>query len=180
MMKKFLVRVGGKDYEVVKDNSDRWQINGHSTNLEISAQGNGSYIIIHEGKVYRIYVSPSEKKSQSQNSISLLKEFHLKLNGRSYSVTVIDERSRLLQSVLKNVPHGETTTTIRAPMPGMVVKIEVSEGDSIPSGKGLLVLEAMKMENEIKAPTISRVQKIHVAPRQPVDKGDPLVTLIQN
>ncbi len=177
MVKKFMVRVGEREFEVAKDDADSWQINGQSTKLEIIDQGNGSYLIIQEGKVYRIYYPPADKNSNSPDGISSPRQFHLKLNGRPCVVSVVDERSRLLQSVLRNISHSESAITIRAPMPGLIVKIEVSEGDSIPSGKGLLVLEAMKMENEIKAPKPSRVQKIHVAPRQPVDKGDPLVTL---
>ena len=67
--------------------------------------------------------------------------------------------------------------TIVAPMPGLVVKVEVEVGQAVRAGQGVVVVEAMKMENELKAPADGVVAKIHVEPRQTVEKGTVLITL---
>src|SRR2546422_4321868 len=65
----------------------------------------------------------------------------------------------------------------RAPMPGLVVRVEVADGQRVDAGAGLVVVEAMKMENELRAPRAGMVQTVHVAVGQAVEKGMPLVTL---
>ena len=64
---------------------------------------------------------------------------------------------------------------VKAPMPGLVLRVEVEEGQTVAAGAGLVVLEAMKMENEIKAPVAGRVVAVHVIGGQAVDKGMVLV-----
>ena len=65
-------------------------------------------------------------------------------------------------------------------MPGLVVKVEVSVGTEVHKGQGLIVLEAMKMENEIKAVARGKIQTIHVAPGKIVEKGDALLSIDHN
>jgi biotin carboxyl carrier protein len=67
---------------------------------------------------------------------------------------------------------------IRAPMPGLVVKVEVEEGDLVEAGGGLLVVEAMKMENELTATVAGRVGKIHAVAGQTVEKGEVLMDML--
>ncbi|PYP72390.1 MAG: hypothetical protein DMD36_02390 [Gemmatimonadetes bacterium] len=62
-------------------------------------------------------------------------------------------------------------------MPGLVVRVEVTEGQRVEAGAGLVVVEAMKMENELRAPRPSVVAAVHVGVGQTVEKGAPLVTL---
>src|SRR2546421_744162 len=66
---------------------------------------------------------------------------------------------------------------VRAPMPGLVVRVEVADGQRVEAGAGLVVVEAMKMENELRAPRAGVVQTVHVAVGQAVEKGMPLVTV---
>ena len=60
-------------------------------------------------------------------------------------------------------------------MPGLVVKVEVAEGDTVVPGQGLVIVEAMKMENELKTEMAGRISRILVAPGQPVEKDQTLV-----
>ena len=62
-------------------------------------------------------------------------------------------------------------------MPGLIARVEVVPGDEVVPGKGLLVLEAMKMENEIRSGVSGKVLKIHVEKGRAVEKGEPLVTI---
>ncbi|MGO1368148.1 biotin/lipoyl-containing protein [Senegalia sp. (in: firmicutes)] len=75
----------------------------------------------------------------------------------------------------KDVPQG--AETINAPMPGSVFEIKVSEGDTVAEGDVLLILEAMKMENEIMAPRAGKVAAINTSKGESVNSGDPLISL---
>lgn len=98
--------------------------------------------------------------------------------GSRLTATVLDERSQAIRAMAKGaaVPHGPVQ--IRAPMPGLVVRVPVQEGADVTSGTGLVVVEAMKMENELKSPVDGTVGKVHVAPGARVEKGALLVDLL--
>jgi pyruvate carboxylase subunit B len=94
-------------------------------------------------------------------------------------VAVIDDRTRQIQALT-----GQKRTTagggvVRAPMPGLVVRLEVTVGERVAAGSGLVVVEAMKMENELRAPRAGVVATVHVAVGQAVEKGMPLVTITE-
>ncbi|HEV8305450.1 MAG TPA: biotin/lipoyl-containing protein [Gemmatimonadales bacterium] len=97
--------------------------------------------------------------------------------GERLEVDVVDERSRQIQALTargRAVPGGGV---VKAPMPGLVVRVEVAAGHRVEAGAGLVVVEAMKMENELRAPRPGVVETVHVAAGQAVEKGAPLVTL---
>ncbi|HTY06969.1 MAG TPA: acetyl-CoA carboxylase biotin carboxyl carrier protein subunit [Gemmatimonadales bacterium] len=97
--------------------------------------------------------------------------------GERVEVEAVDERTQAIRALTgkKGGPGGGGV--VRAPMPGLVVRIPVTEGQRVPAGAGLVVVEAMKMENELKAAHAAVVLKIHVAPGSVVEKGAVLVTL---
>jgi pyruvate carboxylase subunit B len=97
--------------------------------------------------------------------------------GERLSVEVIDEGSHGRGGVVARplAPAGETT--VLAPMPGLVVRIEVAEGQRVEVGAGLVVVEAMKMENELRARRPGVVKRVYVRAGEAVEKGAPLVTL---
>ena len=97
--------------------------------------------------------------------------------GERREVAVVDERTRQIQELSGKRGGGPREGVVRAPMPGLVVRVEVAVGDSVGAGAGLVVVEAMKMENELRAPGAGVVAAIHVTPGAPVEKGAPLVTL---
>jgi biotin carboxyl carrier protein len=90
-------------------------------------------------------------------------------------VEVLDPRRRRRANALD---ASEGPQEILAPMPGMVVKVLVAEGQQVSSGDGLLVIEAMKMQNEIRASRTGRVEKIHVREGAGVETGFKLVRLV--
>jgi biotin carboxyl carrier protein len=94
--------------------------------------------------------------------------------GGSYEVELVDPLTHLAE-----VAHGDSgrrgKQTIAAYMPGRVVDVRVKEGDAVAAGQALVVLEAMKMQNEIQADRAGTVKRIHVATGQAVEGGDPLV-----
>lgn len=98
--------------------------------------------------------------------------------GRGYRnyVEVESERQRAANSVKKGGGSGGDNL-VRAPMPGRIVKILVNRGDTVAAGQPLLVMEAMKMENEIKAKSAATILDVHVAAGAAVEGGIKLVTL---
>ena len=102
----------------------------------------------------------------------------LQLRGRRYRVDVVDERTKAMRDMS---PAGSTVSgsaAVRAPMPGLVVKVEVEEGELVEAGGGLLVVEAMKMENSLTAPVGGRVGVIHVVAGQTVEKDEVLMDML--
>ena len=97
--------------------------------------------------------------------------------GERREVAVVDERARQIQELTGRRGSGPREGVVRAPMPGLVVRVEVAVGDAVVAGAGLVVVEAMKMENELRAPGAGVVAAVHVTPGAPVEKGAPLVTL---
>ena len=97
--------------------------------------------------------------------------------GDPVDVEVLDERTRHIQSLVGAGKSQSGGGTVKAPMPGLVVKVLVEPGSTVAAGQGLVVLEAMKMENEIKAAAPGVVESVSVKTGQAVEKGAPLVTL---
>ena len=95
--------------------------------------------------------------------------------GTTRSVTVEDERAHRLRGAVSGGASAPTGGIVRAPMPGLVLRVEVEEGQSIDVGTGVVVLEAMKMENEIKSPAGGTISSIRVTAGQAVEKGAVLV-----
>lgn len=97
--------------------------------------------------------------------------------GRTLEGEVLDERARAIRALLRSSAKPSGPKPLRAPMPGLVVKVEVAEGDRVERGQGLVVVEAMKMENELKAESPGRVIAVRVAPGDAVEKDQVLVEL---
>lgn len=99
----------------------------------------------------------------------------LHLSGRHIHARVVDERTRAMEEMtgVREGPVGPRA--LRAPMPGMVVKVEVAEGDLVAEGQGLVIVEAMKMENELKSGGEARVRKVLVAAGEAVEKDQVLL-----
>ena len=102
----------------------------------------------------------------------------LHLRGRRERVEVLDERTRKMRKISGRGERAPGPRPLRAPMPGLVVKVGVREGEVVDAGAGLLVMEAMKMENELRAQTRALVGAVLVTDGQPVDKGQVLVELL--
>ena len=102
--------------------------------------------------------------------------WQLALGGERIAADAVDERTRAIRE-MTGTGAEETARVVVAPMPGMVVRIEVEVGQSVKAGQGVVVVEAMKMENELKAPAPGTVSRIDVAPGQTVEKGAVLLVL---
>jgi pyruvate carboxylase subunit B len=97
--------------------------------------------------------------------------------GERVEVEVIDERTRQIEALTGRRAVVVASGGVVAPMPGLVVRVQVVEGQHVEAGAGLVVVEAMKMENELRSPHAGIVRQVHVAVGQAVEKGVLLVTV---
>jgi biotin carboxyl carrier protein len=96
--------------------------------------------------------------------------------GRSTTVQLKDERALLLERLGITEGAGAGVRELRAPMPGLVLQVLAEPGQAVEAGSGLVVLEAMKMENELRAEAAGTVSGVHVSAGDAVSKGDLLVS----
>lgn len=104
-------------------------------------------------------------------------EYTIIIDGVCHTVTVRDALQRRIDSVARTVTAGKKRADVRAPIPGLVSKILVTQGAAVKKGEPLLTLDAMKLENEILSPIDGRVLSIDVAERSPVEKNQLLAVI---
>ena len=161
---KFIALVAGQSVEVELD-GDRVTVAGHSYRASLdSIPGTPLRTLMLDGRPVAMAL-----ESQGRG------QWVLTHAGDRWEVEVIDERTRHIRSLTSGGAHRRTAEVLRAPMPGLVVRVQAKPGDRVAAGAGLVVLEAMKMENELKAPGPARVKSVRVTAGQAVDKGQVLV-----
>jgi biotin carboxyl carrier protein len=99
------------------------------------------------------------------------------LRGEQFNVQVEDERTRKLNAGRKPTALPDGEFALKAPIPGLVVKMLVDDGDEVEDGQSLVILEAMKMENELRSPKAGVVKKVEVVPGQRVEQNAILIVL---
>lgn len=133
-----------------------------------SSEG-GRYSLLIGGKSYEIFA-----RRLSQSGEQGGQTYEIVLAGQRFEVTVEDERTRVLTG-LTRARVGSGAARIQAPMPGLVVNILLESGASVEKGQTVIVLEAMKMENDLVSPIAGTIKEIKVGKGQTVDQGAILV-----
>jgi biotin carboxyl carrier protein len=107
--------------------------------------------------------------------------YRVHVNGVDVKVNVADERAMSIRKLIgKRASKRDSAGDIKAPMPGLVVKLLINEGDEVSQGQGVIVVEAMKMENEIASPVDGKVKAIKVEEGQAVNKNDLMIVIKGN
>ena len=139
-------------------------INGEPADFDIVPNSDGSYHALYQGKSYLIKVT--ENKGDTLNLV---------INNRKTHTRIKNELEDLLTRMGMDKVSGNAMNELKAPMPGMVLKIMVMEGAEVKKGDSLLVLEAMKMENNIKAIGDGVVSQIPIKAGDKVEKNQVLI-----
>ena len=164
---KYFVTVGAQTIEVEVD-GDRVLVGGEAIDAQLAPlPGTPLYHLLLRGESWTVAAQPLEGDGR----------WAMGVVGERVEVVVQDERTREIEALTRTAPGAAGPAVVRAPMPGLVVRVEVAGGQRVDAGAGLVVVEAMKMENELRAPRAGVVQTVHVTVGQPVEKGMPLVTL---
>jgi biotin carboxyl carrier protein len=103
--------------------------------------------------------------------------YTLWVDGYRFETEALDERTRSIRDLSAAIAGPTGPAPIIAPMPGLIVRVNVSVGDRVEAGQGLVVMEAMKMENELRAIAAGTVRSVEVSPGTAVEKGALLVAL---
>ena len=103
--------------------------------------------------------------------------YRMWLDGHRYDAEALDSRARAIRDLQASVAKPSGPTPLRAPMPGLIVQLRVKVGDTVTAGAGLVVMEAMKMENELRTVAAGKVRAVHVTVGSAVEKGALLVEL---
>ena len=103
--------------------------------------------------------------------------YSLWIDGYRFDVEALDERTRSIRDVTGGSTRATGPAPLIAPMPGLIVRVDTRVGDQVAAGQGLVVMEAMKMENELRAPAAGVVKTIAVSTGMAVEKGAVLVEL---
>lgn len=164
-MRTYRVTVDGEEFEVRIDEGGQFSIGGQRVEVDIRQLAPSQYSALIDGRSVSLMVTGAAGK------------FQVLAGSLAHDVTVETERERLLKAYSRAALPGAARVEVRAPMPALVVRIEVSVGEKVEAGTGLLVLEAMKMENEIKAPSKGVVMEIHASQGKAVEKGELLLVL---
>ena len=139
-------------------------IDGMTVHVDVVKSGLTIYSIIEDGQQFEAMVD--EKGAHG---------FDVLVGGRIFHLESVDERTRLLAASAKTVASGPQT--VEAEMPGKVVKINVEVGAEVTEGEGVMIVEAMKMENEIPSPIDGVVKQVSVAEGDTVEAGTNLFTV---
>jgi pyruvate carboxylase subunit B len=163
---KYATTVGDQTYIIEINRDGEVIIDGQTLRADLQAiDGMGTYSLLLESESHEALVEAHGD------------EIGVLLRGRFYVITVEDERARRLAEASRDLvaPAGEIA--IKSPMPGLIVAVKVAAGQDVKKGETLVILESMKMENELKAPREGKVGSVRVEPRQTVEQGQTLVTL---
>lgn len=122
--------------------------------------------LLHKGKSYNVELVKLDRVEKTVT---------VKINSKKYTLNIKDKYDELLHNLGLDALAGKKVNDIKAPMPGMVLNILVSEGQEVKKGDALLVLEAMKMENILKSPSDGVVKKISAVKGTAVEKNQLLI-----
>ena len=160
---KYLTVIDDQSYEIEIDNDGAILVNGELRDVDFLNLGGSLYSIITENKSLEAVIDDDEGK------IAVM------MGGQLFETQVLDERAMLLMQRRGGLKI--TSGEVNAPMPGLIVMVTVELGQNVEQGDTVVILESMKMQNELKSPVAGVVTAIHVSASQAVDKGDMLVEI---
>jgi len=164
---KYITTVDDKDYLVEIIDEKHIIVNGKIYQVDFeSVGGQPVYSLIVDGKSHESYVQQGDDNWQ------------VLLRGRLYPVVVEDEREKRLRAAAGGGVAESGEFHLKAPMPGLVVTIPVAEGQEVKKGQVLLILESMKMQNELKSPRGGRIGRIRVKAGETVEQKQTLLSIM--
>ncbi len=145
---------------------DAVELNGRQVQPDLIKISETQYHLLLNNKSYRITIADKADE----------KNLTINVNGNNYKVNIKDQYDLLLHDLGMDAALETKAEDVKAPMPGLVLDVLVNVGDEVVKDTPLLILEAMKMENMLKASAPGIVDKIHVKPKDAVEKGQVLIS----
>jgi biotin carboxyl carrier protein len=164
---KYITTVGEHEYTIEIINRNLILVDGIPYEVDFaSISGQPVYSLLLDGKSYEGYMYSSDD------------EWEVLLQGTLYNVQVEDERERRLRQALGEAPASHGEFQLKAPMPGLVVTVPVEDGQQVAKGDVLVILESMKMQNELKSPRDGKVSRMRVKVGDSVERKQTLLSVV--
>ena len=136
------------------------------TKLDAIKNTENSYHLLHNNKSYHSEIISSDFNSKS---------YEVKINNNLYQISILNDLDMLIKDMGFSIGTTKHIDLIKAPMPGLILEINVTQGQKVKENDALLILEAMKMENVLISPREGIIKSIAVKKGDPVDKGALLI-----
>lgn len=165
-MNDFVISIKDKKFNVSLSGNSVVSADGREYHQELFHLSGDTYLLKLDNKIYEITVTNSEQGN-----------YQLAVDGKNYDVVI---RTALQEKAVQLIDQGNKNkhkADIKAPMPGLILKIKKSPGDEVIQGESVMILEAMKMENDLHAPFSGIIKKINVKEGNTVEKGYVLFTI---
>lgn len=163
---KYFTTVGGQQYTIEVDHDNEILVNGERYDIDFQPSP--------EGSVFSLLLNNRSLEGLAEEREDT---WEVLIRGELYEVQVQDERAFRLAKARGTVTAVSGDVTINSPMPGIIVAVPVSEGESVSKGDKVIILESMKMENELRAPRDGVVRRVFVQAGAGVEKNQTLVLI---
>ncbi len=163
---KYITHVEDQEYTIIIDRDDQIVVNDQVFNIDFQKLSEGGMLslLINNRSLEAIV----EERDDA---------WEVLLQGELYSVQVQDERAYRLAKARGTAAEASGEALVKSPMPGLIVAVPVEQGQAIKKGDQVIILESMKMENELRSPRDGVVLRVHVEQGASVDKDQVLVTI---
>lgn len=163
---KYVTTIEDKEFEIEIVDEHHIHIGGRLLTVDFeSVSGQPVFSLIVDGKSYESYVYQGDE------------DWEVLLRGRQFQVKIEDEREKRLKAAAGGGVAEGGEFHLKAPMPGLVVSVLVEEGQEIKKGQVMLILESMKMQNELKAPRDGTLGRIRVKAGESVEQKQTLLSM---
>ena len=162
---RYVVDLNGARTEVEVD-GESVSLEGHTMPARVDEiEGTPVRLVTIGSAVHRVVIRRGAARGK----------YTLWVDGYRFDGEALDERTRAIRDITAEADKASGPASLVAPMPGLIVRVNVAPGDSVQAGQGLVVMEAMKMENELRAHSAGVVKAVMVEPGKAVEKGTVLV-----
>ena len=163
---RYLTTIEGHEYQVEILDERHVVLDGEVYTVDFNAiDDQPVYSLLIDAKSFEAYVYPT------------LDSWQVLLQGHSYPAQVLDERERSLRAAAGSSVSEREEFLLKAPMPGLVVAIPVNEGQQVEKGDVLLILESMKMQNELRTPRPGKITRLRVQPGDSVEQNQTMLSV---
>ncbi|MDQ7917439.1 acetyl-CoA carboxylase biotin carboxyl carrier protein subunit [Mesonia sp. MT50] len=160
MTQKYHVKVNDSfDYDVTQSEIE---------SLDVKTLSSNSYHVLHDHTSLKVEVTKQDFFNRN---------YQVKINGNTYDIAIANELDLLIEEMGLSLGSLQMVNDIKAPMPGLILEVNVKEGDKFKEGDYLLVLEAMKMENTLTAPRDGVVKSVSITKGETVEKNQLLIEM---
>ena len=159
----------GQKFKVKVNDSLNFSLSStQAEKLDLIETSESKYHILHENKAFSAELISNDFQG---------KQYVITVNSNTYKIKISDELDLLIEKMGFSLGNNKKLNHIKAPMPGIIIGLEVKEGDEVREGDTLLILEAMKMENAIVSPKNGKVKSVGIELNNTVEKGKLLIEL---